>query len=275
MPAEEFDEAYVRRLAAIERHWWVGGMQGVGAALLGSVGAINDVLDAGCGAGASIRWLASLTTPSPRVTAMDVSSAAVIATKRLSVETGVVQGSITQIPFPAGSFDLVVCADVLQHLTKADASTGTAELHRVVRPGGRVLIRTNSAFGRSDVPERDDWRLYTTGHLREILASAGFVIERLTAANAIGSLWENATRTWSRQTTHQHDGLSIPVQPRQPLNRLLETLLRVEARWLSHPGRRIPFGHTIVAVARRPPTSNDVGSVQGRTVSRRTRPKTS
>ena len=54
-----------------------------------------------------------------------------------------------------------------------------------------------------------------------------------------------------------------------------ETLLRVEARWLSHPGRRIPFGHTIVAVARRPPTSNDVGSVQGRTVSRRTRPKTS
>jgi len=49
-------------------------------------------------------------------------------------------GSLTSLPYEADAFDRVLCLDVLEHLTFDEQPRALAELHRVLRPGGRLLI---------------------------------------------------------------------------------------------------------------------------------------
>jgi SAM-dependent methyltransferase len=168
--------------------------------------------------------------------------------------------SVTQLPFADERFDLVLSSDVLQHLTLDGALAATTEMSRVLRRGGRVVIRTNSAHGRRRIEERDDWRLYRVDSLRATLVGAGLVVERVTAVNVVQGLWASVPRP--RHVNHaagtlvdehraQH-GLGIP-EPVGPLkNRLLLAPLRVEGWWLRRPGRSLPFGHSLYAIARRP-----------------------
>lgn len=51
-----------------------------------------------------------------------------------------VRGRLEQLPFRDGTFDLVGCRYVAEHLS--DPETVWRELHRVMQPGGRVLIQT-------------------------------------------------------------------------------------------------------------------------------------
>lgn len=50
------------------------------------------------------------------------------------------QGSVLALPFGDGSFDAVLCLDVLEHLAPADQPAALGELRRVVVPGGTVLL---------------------------------------------------------------------------------------------------------------------------------------
>jgi 2-polyprenyl-3-methyl-5-hydroxy-6-metoxy-1,4-benzoquinol methylase len=49
-------------------------------------------------------------------------------------------GSVTALPYGDGVFDRALCLDVLEHLSFADQATALAELHRVLRPGGELLV---------------------------------------------------------------------------------------------------------------------------------------
>ena len=49
-------------------------------------------------------------------------------------------GSITALPFDAQAFDRVLCLDVLEHLAYEDQPRALAELHRVLRGGGELLV---------------------------------------------------------------------------------------------------------------------------------------
>jgi SAM-dependent methyltransferase len=48
------------------------------------------------------------------------------------------QGSILDIPFPDGAFDVVQCTQVLEHI--ADHEKAASELARVLKPGGHAII---------------------------------------------------------------------------------------------------------------------------------------
>lgn len=64
-------------------------------------------------------------------------------------------GTIEAIPAPDASFDVVLCAQVLEHVN--DPPQGIRELARVTRPGGRVLLSTHGTMVYHPNPD-DLWR---------------------------------------------------------------------------------------------------------------------
>lgn len=95
------------------------------------------VLEAGCGAG---RFTELLVGAGALVHAIDLSDA-VDANRRNIGERAnyaVAQADIRALPFPAGSFDVVLCLGVLQHTPSPEKSL--AALWRMVAPGGRLVV---------------------------------------------------------------------------------------------------------------------------------------
>jgi 2-polyprenyl-3-methyl-5-hydroxy-6-metoxy-1,4-benzoquinol methylase len=94
------------------------------------------VLDVGCGSG----WLAArCRTGGAGVWALDLARTGVAAARRRFPGAARYQvGDVYHLPFKAGVFDAVVLSEVLEHLETPD--TGLAEVKRVLRPGGRMLV---------------------------------------------------------------------------------------------------------------------------------------
>lgn len=64
-------------------------------------------------------------------------------------------GSLEAIPVEDASFELVLCLQVLEHVP--DPAAAVRELHRVVRPGGLVLLSTHGVYPFHPNPD-DLWR---------------------------------------------------------------------------------------------------------------------
>jgi SAM-dependent methyltransferase len=77
-------------------------------------------------------------------------------------------GSLESIPVEDESFDVVLCLQVLEHVP--DPAAAVRELHRVVRPGGRVLLSTHGVYPFHPNPD-DLWRWTHQGLERVFLAS--------------------------------------------------------------------------------------------------------
>jgi SAM-dependent methyltransferase len=109
----EFYPTYVAKMAHVRRY-------------LSELPAGASVLDAGCGEGVLVDEFRS--------------RLAIVGVDPNYSSERVRSGSITSLPFPAAAFDRALCLDVLEHLTFADQPTALAELFRVVRPGGELLV---------------------------------------------------------------------------------------------------------------------------------------
>ncbi len=84
-------------------------------------------------------------------------------------------GSITRIPYDDATFDAVTCMEVIEHVPEADAIKALAEIHRVLRPGGRLILSTpngkNSIGGEVNAYH---FKEYTDREMRALLSEAGF-----------------------------------------------------------------------------------------------------
>ena len=80
-------------------------------------------------------------------------------------------GSIDTIPVEDASFDVVLCLQVLEHVP--DPAAAVRELHRVVRPGGRVLLTTHGIYPFHPNPE-DLWRWTHQGLERLFLTNGAW-----------------------------------------------------------------------------------------------------
>lgn len=103
-------------------------------------------LDAGCGDG---RYLAALGARGLRpshAAGCDLSGriaeVAAETARRHGVEAVTRQANLERLPYPDGSFDAVLCAQVLEHLL--DPAAGMRELARVAAPGGRLVLTTDN-----------------------------------------------------------------------------------------------------------------------------------
>jgi ubiquinone/menaquinone biosynthesis C-methylase UbiE len=93
-------------------------------------------LDAGCGAGALALALAPLVR---EVVGVDrVPELLELARSRAPANATFLEADVTQLPFEIGSFDLAGTLRTLHHVARPEVVL--AELARVTRPGGRVLV---------------------------------------------------------------------------------------------------------------------------------------
>jgi ubiquinone/menaquinone biosynthesis C-methylase UbiE len=103
------------------------------------------VLDAGCGSGDFLPWLAELVGPGGQVSAVDLAgeNVALAAERagRAPCPVHVQRGDIRRLPHADASFDAVWCANTVQYLDDGELMTALAELRRVVRPGGTIAIK--------------------------------------------------------------------------------------------------------------------------------------
>lgn len=150
------------------------------------------ILDAGCGSGRHL--CEAFRTLGVEVVGVDLSWEDLCETKAMLTlmereQAGrwiVARADVTRLPFSDGSFDVVVCSEVLEHI--ADNRTAVAELLRILKPWGDLAV-TVPRF----LPERICWvlskayhcepgghiRIYKKEELLKLLKEAGANCRRI------------------------------------------------------------------------------------------------
>lgn len=244
-------EQYAVMARRERRHWWYAGMRRVALAVLErALEGQRDlrILDAGCGTGGTTIDLRRF----GRVVGVDLAPEAVRPAHGRNL--AIAQASIEKLPFADDTFDAATSFEVLYHLGVKNDVAALKEIRRVVRPGGRFLVR---------VPAHD-WlrgehdRLVHTAHryardeIEAKLAQAGFAVEWVSWANSVLFPAAAAKRLLEARSTSDDASLAAEPdlwQPPGPLNAALESLVAVEALALPR-GVRLPFGLSLLALAR-------------------------
>ena len=170
-------------LALLEDFHSLGRLATAALVDLAQIGEADRVLDAGCGIGGTARLIAA--ERGARVTAVDLTpeycevatwlNDAVGLGERIEVRTA----DVTELPFDAGSFDVVVSQHVQMNV--ADKRRLYAEARRVLTPGGRLALWDVTAGPAgpphfpvpwAESPEQS--HLVTPERLAELLREAGF-----------------------------------------------------------------------------------------------------
>jgi SAM-dependent methyltransferase len=178
---EEFFYAEYNRTE--KEHWWFQARRLILGALLDrriDPHPARHILNIGCGTGESshhlMRW--------GDVISFDISSTALSFCGQNGSHR-LVQGDAMNLPFADGAFDLVCGLDMLEHL--ADDRAALAEIHRVCRPGGQVLITVPAIqllWSDHDVLNHHHRRYYRS-RLRHLIVGAGLETDLISYFNTL------------------------------------------------------------------------------------------
>jgi ubiquinone/menaquinone biosynthesis C-methylase UbiE len=243
----ELDE-YARIAAVEDDHWWYRSTRAVMADLLEPwLDANQAILDAGCGPGGNGAWLAR----HGEVAALDLAPEGLRFVRDRRPELNPVRGSITALPFPDARFDVVVAVTVVYSVP--DDHLAVAELARVLRPGGAVLIiepAFRSLRRAHDKTVRSVHR-YRRAELADLASRAGLMVRRATYAYSFLTPPAAALSVADRLRPRVNRAAGSDVE-RRWLDGLFEPLARLERRRLRHGD--VPFGTSAIVLATRPPS---------------------
>lgn len=235
---------------AERRHFWFCGFRRfVGPLLARAARGRTDLrlLDAGCGTGLNL----ALLSQHGEAYGFDLTWLGL----RYGRERGVrrlAQASVTDIPFGTATFDLVTSFDVVTALSHAEEARAFAEMWRVLRPGGRLIVNASALewLRGSHSALAQEHHRHSKASLRRVVESAGFAIERLTYTNCSLFPLLLAVRTAQRGTgrveSGRFTGREIRV-PWAPVNGGLSALLAGEA-WLTRHVD-MPIGSSVLCLA--------------------------
>jgi ubiquinone/menaquinone biosynthesis C-methylase UbiE len=103
----------------------------------------DDVLDVGCGTG-TLAVAAARTAPGVTVTGLDADPSILAKARRRAADAALEirfdEGRSTDLPYADASFDLVLSTLLFHHLPDDAKHQTVAELLRVLRPGGRLVV---------------------------------------------------------------------------------------------------------------------------------------
>lgn len=248
-----FTPEYYARMRELESSgWWNAGMRNVAAGLLAQagLGVEGRVLDVGCGSGQTMAWFRQL-EPGWDAVGVDVAPEGLAAAQQLG--ESVLAASALDLPFSNTSFDLIMTLDVLQHLPLDGGDlTALGEMHRVLRPGGHLLLRTNAqALPMTPDDPDHDFHKYEAGELRRKLQGAGFDVLRLSRINGLLGLAEVPREVLAHRAGGRgyHGILASPVGRARPLDSLKRRWLELEGRMVAR-GWKLPIGRTLIALCR-------------------------
>jgi ubiquinone/menaquinone biosynthesis C-methylase UbiE len=141
----------------------------------------GDVLEVGCGTGQMLPLYPEATG----VVAFDPNRASLDRARRRCPDAGLLVADAQRMPFADGSFDTVVSG--LVFCSVPDAARGLAEIKRVLRPGGQLLmlehVHAGGRFGRRLLDAlQPAWTRFTGGchpnrDTESAVRQAGFRIE--------------------------------------------------------------------------------------------------
>ena len=142
------------------------------------------LLDIGCGGGKNIENLATI-APHGKVIGLDHSRDMVTLSRQINLHllqderVGVVQASVSNLPFKAASFDAITAVET--HFFWPDLVNDLREVRRVLRPGGMILL-ISEAYSHPDFEERNreweimsDFKIAAPDETKKSLEEAGLV----------------------------------------------------------------------------------------------------
>ena len=118
----------------------------------------DRILDLGCGNGLMTMELSRAVGPNGNVTGLDQSQDMLSSARDRCAgldNVDLIEGAAEALPFGDGQFDKAVSVQVFEYL--ADMRPALRELHRVLRPGGRLVIgdmHWDTLAWHSDSPAR-------------------------------------------------------------------------------------------------------------------------
>lgn len=102
------------------------------------------LLDVGCNVGAFLQHCRAA-RPAMRLAGVDMNPAAVACARGNVADADIRTAGAERLPFADASFDCVTCIEVLEHVPAARRPEALAEMRRVLRPGGRLVLRVPHA----------------------------------------------------------------------------------------------------------------------------------
>ena len=236
--------------ATTETHWWFVGRRKIVLRLVSELieGSANpQILDIGCGAGATLKRLEEL----GNATGVDISSNAVsYCQKRGCRRVCLVEEEM--LPFGNKKYFLILSLDVLEHMDHDYQHL--REYHRILKDDGRILLTVPALpwlWSSHDTANRHR-RRYTQTQLKALLEREGWKIERITyfctflfplimVLRLISKAVSKTIKSYNADWNFKIPGFGI--------NWLFSRIFAGEAFWILRG--RLPIGSSLLVICRK------------------------
>jgi len=229
-------------------YWWHVGKRSLVEKLIQKYlrpGKNRQLVDVGCGSGLMMEILKKYGEPH----GVDLTEEALKFCRQRGLKN-LYQADVTKLPFKKDQVDLVIALDLIEHV--ADDVAAFREFHRVVKPGGIIVISV-PAFKFlwsywDDILGHE--RRYTARSLATAITKAGFKVEKVGYSNSLillPTFLMRKLKSLKKIDPEEQPSDFIPT-PRA-LNKLLTSYYALETSAAANI--RLPAGLSVIAVARK------------------------